>query len=106
MQPYMSVYLSVCIQIDIYRYILSLHDHLPLLNFIKTTHVLSVLKGKKGVKTTSSATETENQSFLFLFKYPSMQSVNKGPKACATCAKAKAKCIPGTGTELKCERYA
>lgn len=29
---------------------------------------------------------------------------NKGPKACTTCAKAKARCIPG-GDGDKCERY-
>ncbi|KAF7563776.1 hypothetical protein G7046_g295 [Stylonectria norvegica] len=29
---------------------------------------------------------------------------NKGPKACTTCARAKARCIPGPDGSLKCER--
>lgn len=33
-----------------------------------------------------------------------MDAANKGPKACTTCAKAKARCIPG-GDGDKCERY-
>ncbi|KAI5465615.1 hypothetical protein BGZ63DRAFT_411145 [Mariannaea sp. PMI_226] len=33
-----------------------------------------------------------------------VQQKNKGPKACTTCAKAKAKCIPGPDGSLKCER--
>ncbi|KAG6013597.1 hypothetical protein E4U43_007209 [Claviceps pusilla] len=33
-----------------------------------------------------------------------MQSTHKGPKACTTCAKAKARCIPRTDGEDKCER--
>ncbi|CAM1505357.1 Fc.00g109940.m01.CDS01 [Cosmosporella sp. VM-42] len=32
------------------------------------------------------------------------QLKNKGPKACTTCAKAKARCIPGPDGSLKCER--
>ncbi|KAL7950482.1 hypothetical protein V8C42DRAFT_306649 [Trichoderma barbatum] len=33
-----------------------------------------------------------------------MEPTNKGPKACTTCAKAKARCIPGPDTTSKCER--
>lgn len=35
-----------------------------------------------------------------------MQSMQKGPKACTTCAKAKARCIPRADGGEKCERYA
>ncbi|KAL6356191.1 hypothetical protein LRP88_09782 [Fusarium phalaenopsidis] len=31
-------------------------------------------------------------------------SKNKGPKACTTCAKAKARCVPGPEGSLKCDR--
>lgn len=31
-------------------------------------------------------------------------SKNKGPKACTTCAKAKARCVPGPEESLKCDR--
>ncbi|OPB39354.1 hypothetical protein A0O28_0050600 [Trichoderma guizhouense] len=33
-----------------------------------------------------------------------MELTNKGPKACTTCAKAKARCIPGPERSSKCER--
>ncbi|KAH6888560.1 hypothetical protein B0T10DRAFT_56154 [Thelonectria olida] len=33
-----------------------------------------------------------------------VQQKNKGPKACTTCAKAKARCIPGPDGSLKCDR--
>lgn len=33
-----------------------------------------------------------------------MQAAQKGPKACTTCAKAKARCIPGSADGDKCER--
>ncbi|KAM4060178.1 tRNA processing endoribonuclease [Hirsutella rhossiliensis] len=33
-----------------------------------------------------------------------MQAIQKGPKACTTCAKAKARCIPRTDGGDKCER--
>ncbi|EGX96847.1 hypothetical protein CCM_01505 [Cordyceps militaris CM01] len=33
-----------------------------------------------------------------------MQAAQKGPKACTTCAKAKARCIPGNTDADKCER--
>ncbi|XWW96968.1 hypothetical protein V2A60_004948 [Cordyceps javanica] len=33
-----------------------------------------------------------------------MQAAQKGPKACTTCAKAKARCIPGNTDGDKCER--
>ncbi|KAL7909577.1 hypothetical protein GGI35DRAFT_450273 [Trichoderma velutinum] len=33
-----------------------------------------------------------------------MEPTNKGPKACTTCAKAKARCIPGPERSSKCER--
>ncbi|KGQ12688.1 hypothetical protein BBAD15_g1564 [Beauveria bassiana D1-5] len=33
-----------------------------------------------------------------------MQTAQKGPKACTTCAKAKARCIPGNSDADKCER--
>ncbi|OAA69434.1 Zn(2)-C6 fungal-type DNA-binding domain protein [Cordyceps fumosorosea ARSEF 2679] len=33
-----------------------------------------------------------------------MQAAQKGPKACTTCAKAKARCIPGNSDGDKCER--
>ncbi|KAM0253885.1 hypothetical protein ACHAQJ_007117 [Trichoderma viride] len=33
-----------------------------------------------------------------------MESTSKGPKACTTCAKAKARCIPGQDKDSKCER--
>ncbi|RFU79981.1 trna processing endoribonuclease trz1 [Trichoderma arundinaceum] len=33
-----------------------------------------------------------------------MEPTNKGPKACTTCAKAKARCIPGPDKDSKCER--
>ncbi|EHK16685.1 uncharacterized protein TRIVIDRAFT_41147 [Trichoderma virens Gv29-8] len=33
-----------------------------------------------------------------------MEPTNKGPKACTTCAKAKARCIPGPERNSKCER--
>lgn len=31
--------------------------------------------------------------------------VLKGPRACATCAKAKSRCIAGPRGQEKCERY-
>jgi hypothetical protein len=34
----------------------------------------------------------------------SAQAKNKGPKACTTCAKAKARCVPGPLGSLKCDR--
>jgi hypothetical protein len=34
-----------------------------------------------------------------------MEPASKGPKACTTCAKAKARCIPGPDKDSKCERY-
>ncbi|EWG44150.1 hypothetical protein FVEG_05315 [Fusarium verticillioides 7600] len=34
----------------------------------------------------------------------STQAKNKGPKACTTCAKAKARCVPGPLGSLKCDR--
>ncbi|WZH44654.1 Zn2-C6 fungal-type domain-containing protein [Fusarium acuminatum] len=34
----------------------------------------------------------------------SSQAKNKGPKACTTCAKAKARCVPGPLGSLKCDR--
>ncbi|KAH6610693.1 hypothetical protein Trco_000713 [Trichoderma cornu-damae] len=33
-----------------------------------------------------------------------MEPLGKGPKACTTCAKAKARCIPGPDKDSKCER--
>ncbi|KAL7789935.1 hypothetical protein V8C37DRAFT_411076 [Trichoderma ceciliae] len=33
-----------------------------------------------------------------------MEPTNKGPKACTTCAKAKARCIPSSDKDNKCER--
>ncbi|KAM5351381.1 hypothetical protein ACJ41O_004104 [Fusarium nematophilum] len=33
-----------------------------------------------------------------------VQPKNKGPKACTTCAKAKARCVPGPEGSLKCDR--
>ncbi|KAM3561191.1 hypothetical protein ARSEF4850_003326 [Beauveria asiatica] len=33
-----------------------------------------------------------------------METAQKGPKACTTCAKAKARCIPGNSDADKCER--
>ncbi|KAL9484933.1 hypothetical protein ACSS6W_003722 [Trichoderma asperelloides] len=33
-----------------------------------------------------------------------MEPTSKGPKACTTCAKAKARCIPGPDKDSKCER--
>ncbi|KAF4461180.1 cercosporin resistance [Fusarium albosuccineum] len=33
-----------------------------------------------------------------------VQPKNKGPKACTTCAKAKARCVPGPDGSLKCDR--
>lgn len=34
-----------------------------------------------------------------------MEPTSKGPKACTTCAKAKARCIAGPDKDSKCERY-